>query len=107
MTEYHRTSRWMTFSAKARRIIQPTLPRPCVDPGPRCTGVVMPGDKWDVSHLPGMDAARNPWMPLSLAMVGPAHHTCNRGNGSRARAKRQAEKKTIDKGLPTEGSGWV
>jgi hypothetical protein len=106
VTAYHRTSRWLTFTKKVRPVIQQTLPRPCVDPKPGCPGAVQPGDLWDVAHLPGLEAHRNPWMPLSIDVVGPAHRSCNRSQGARmGRAKQLARTRTNTK-LPGPESGW-
>lgn len=106
MSQYHRSARWLAFTAKARPIIARTLPAPCVDPRPGCSGVVSPGDKWDVSHLPGYSAARNPWMPLSLEIVGPAHRGCNRTNGARDNRQRQLAAKREDDRLPSKDGEW-
>lgn len=106
VTTYHRSSRWITFSKAARKVIQPTLPRPCVDPAPGCPGLVQPSDQWDVAHLPGHEAHRAPWLPLSIDMVGPAHRKCNRSQGARmGRAKQLVRTRSKSK-LPGPESGW-
>lgn len=64
-------------------------------------------DLWDVAHLPGMDASTNPWLPLSLNMVGPAHRACNRSQGGRAGRAKQLTKKRTDKKLPDQSTGWI
>lgn len=84
MTDYHRTPEWKAFTRQVRPMIQASLPAPCVN---RCKkgGIVAPGDRWDVAHLPGHDAYLRRG-DLSINHVGPAHSSCNRSDGGRVGA---------------------
>lgn len=58
-------------------MLEAALPQPCVNPAPGCSGVVEPGDVWDVAH-------RGPGLIDPDADVhdyGAAHRYCNRRAG--------------------------
>lgn len=87
-----------------RPIIKATLPAPCINPGPGCSGIVQPDDRFDVSHLTSHHL--DPWQPLTAEMVGPAHVSCNRRAGGKEGRAKQIEVKRIDRRLPSVTSGW-
>lgn len=104
MSAIHRSSKWITFTRMARPIIARTLPAPCVDPKPGCPGLVQPGQLWDIAHL--VSHHRDPFQPLVLEAVGPAHRSCNRSQGGKEGRAKQIAHTRVDQRLPSEGSGW-
>lgn len=101
MTAFHRSAAWQAFTKKVRPIISRALPLPCANAGAAqgCTGVVMPGDTFDISHIRGHDYMLTLNRLPQLHEVGPAHPSCNRSAGaklaaSRRRAKRERENRT-------------
>jgi hypothetical protein len=104
MSAIHRTSKWGTFTRMARPIIARTLPAPCVDPKPGCPGIVTPDQPWDVAHL--VSHHLDPFQPLTLAAVGPAHRTCNRTQGGKEGRAKQLQARRTDQRLPDKDSGW-
>ncbi|TQJ31954.1 hypothetical protein [Microbacterium sp. SLBN-146] len=109
MSEFHRTSKWGTFTRKARPIIKAQLPLPCVNAGahPTCTGAVYPDQVWHVGHIRSHHL--DPLAPLTLQSVGPSHAKCNTRAGSvegGKKAQRIRRGGADDKRLPRGGSGW-
>lgn len=101
MTAFHRSKEWLSFSRKVRPIIEAQLPLPCVQ---GCGWPVLPGQRWDVSHL--VSHHLNPFQPLTIEYVGPGHRHCNRSDGGKEGRAKQLQKKRDGKRLPPSGSGW-
>lgn len=93
MSRHHAAAKHTTIATRMRPIIQASLPQPCVNPGPRCPGLVEAGQLWDVAHrgagLAGGSDAHD---------VGAAHRYCNRRDGGQrgaaiTQAKRQQQRR--------------
>lgn len=106
MTTFHRSSRWSSFSKKARPIIKAALPLPCVNAyaWEGCTGVVYPHEQFDVAHI--ISHHLDPFSALDMSSVGAAHSRCNRRAGGREGRAKQLKAKAENKKLPTADSGW-
>jgi len=99
MSDLHRTPAWQAFVKQWRPIIAKRLPLPCLNsrPDKGCSGVVLPGEAFDVSHVPGADFMITGRMPTP-SEVGAAHVTCNRSEGAKlAAARRKAQRNRDDR----------
>ncbi|WP_186324537.1 hypothetical protein [Microbacterium paludicola] len=101
MTDFHRSAQWQAFTKTARPIIKAQLPLPCLntDPARGCSGVVLPGERFDVAHIPGFDHMLVGRMP-TLSEVGAAHSSCNRAAGAKLAAQRRAKRKARAERMP-------
>jgi len=104
VTSVHRSPYWMRFIRKTRPLIQRQLPAPCVNAGahPSCTGIVQPGDKWEIAHLPGKDYVLTRDEYPTLHDVGPAHRACNRAAGGRLGAAVTNQRRAVE----NKHMGW-
>ncbi len=101
MTDFHRSPEWQAFTKRTRPILARTLPAPCLNSNPAkgCIGVVLPGERWDVAHIPGYDYMLTQRMP-TLAEIGVAHAACNRSAGAKLAASRRAKAKARAERMP-------
>ena len=102
MTDFHRSAAWTTFTKHARPILKRQLPLPCVncDPARGCSGIVYPGEAFDVAHLPGLDYMLTGNCIPHLSEVGAAHTSCNRAAGAKLAAERRATRRARAAKLP-------
>lgn len=92
MSALHRTPEWKALTRRARPLLRAQLPLPCVN---RCKrgGIVMPGEQFDVGHLPGHEGM------IGLQHVGPAHPGCNRSDGGKVGAAIVNGRRRAENGL--------
>ncbi len=101
MSGLHRSAAWQAFTKVWRPIIQRRLPLPCLNsrPDKGCTGIVLPGEAFDVAHVPGFDYMITGRMPTP-SEVGAAHSTCNRSEGAKLAAARRKAQRARDDRMP-------
>jgi|GEM_PF-2781878 len=95
MTSLHRSNEYLAFTKRMRPILRASLPQPCADYHGTCTGIVQPGEQFDVAHLIPLSAGGT----NTMANIGVSHRRCNRkaggslgGHKTSARNRRRTEK---------------
>lgn len=100
MSRHHVEAKWSTDSPKFRKLIEPLLPLPCVNPPCKHGGMVERGQRWQVAHRAGSEQRHG--QRATIRDVGPAHADCNQRDGGRTgaaivnRQKRRQQQITKD-----------